>query len=216
MTHYKKMADQFPDFDQSALPAIPAHWTDSSFRNDVCPSFTTGNTETGHFLHIFIDAEDPARREFAEGGRFTVCYPDSDPRESLSIECWQDALLAVSLWEQQQTSAAVSESIDDSGFDAEDYAGWIQAHTEAGGGLVTFPDGSGALITPTALVVWVVTGEQGPLGRFVDVRHPDEGGYLLRDARLARQAADVPDPDPRNMFEQITAMILQSPSNRES
>ncbi|MBU4531248.1 MAG: hypothetical protein KUA43_13880 [Hoeflea sp.] len=215
MKPFPKMADQFPDFDQTTLPPIPPHWTDSSWRNDACPSFTIGDVDGGWFLHVFIDHSDPAKREFSEGGRFTVCYPDDDPRESLSREFWHDVLLAAALWEQEQTRAVAS-SVDDCGFDTEDFSAWIHQRIDDGGGLVTFPDGSGALITPTAFVVWVVTGENGPLGRFVDVQHPDEAGYLLRDARFARQAVDVPDPDPRNMFEQIVAMVLQSPSNRES
>ena len=65
------MKAAFPDFDQSTLPNIPVNWNDSSWHNEPCPSFTIGDA-SGEFLQVFIDYPETDKREFPEGGRFTV------------------------------------------------------------------------------------------------------------------------------------------------
>lgn len=82
------IAREFPDFDLATLPPIPEGWTDSSWHNDACPSFTKGE------LQLFIDYADPARRELGiEAPRFalmrmpdlTLCWSDE----------WADVLAAI-------------------------------------------------------------------------------------------------------------------------
>ncbi len=68
---FQIMAAQFPSFDQSTLPAIPANWVDVSWHNDVCPSFKCG------YWRIFIEDANPDLREFPECKRYYV-HPDHD------------------------------------------------------------------------------------------------------------------------------------------
>ena len=59
---------EFPRFDTATLPPIPAGFEDSSWHNDVCPSFLNIKRQ----LQIFIDYADPAEREFPKSKRFRV------------------------------------------------------------------------------------------------------------------------------------------------
>lgn len=65
---------EFPDFPEADMPGIPAGFTDISWRNDVCPSFS--NDAAG--LVVFIDFLDKPRREFPESERFTVMGWDGE------------------------------------------------------------------------------------------------------------------------------------------
>ncbi len=49
---YKK---EFDDFEMDL--EIPKHWEDTSWHNDVCPSFRNKNTG------VFVDYKDPSMRE---------------------------------------------------------------------------------------------------------------------------------------------------------
>lgn len=57
---------EFPDYDPSTMPAIPAHWLDSSWVNEPCPSFEVNG------LRVFVDYADASSREFPETERFSV------------------------------------------------------------------------------------------------------------------------------------------------
>jgi len=65
---FPNMAKEFPTFDQSTLPAIPAGFVDTSWVNDQCPNFLG----MGDTLGLFIDFADPADRDFPESSRFTL------------------------------------------------------------------------------------------------------------------------------------------------
>ena len=68
---FSLMAREFPDYDQTTLPVIPHYWMDTSWHNDVCPSFTaTPAALDGTGVHIFCDYADEASREF---GRLEQC-----------------------------------------------------------------------------------------------------------------------------------------------
>ncbi len=67
MRHFT-IATEFPDFDASTLPLIPAGWTDASWANDCCPCFETADKR----WVVWIDYADPARREFADARRYTA------------------------------------------------------------------------------------------------------------------------------------------------
>lgn len=86
--------DQFPDFELDV--AIPSGFVDTSFRNDICPSWT--DAETG--LQLFVDFKEPLDREFPESPRFTLHRADIvDGKTSLTdiilTESWSDVLKAI-------------------------------------------------------------------------------------------------------------------------
>lgn len=57
---------EFPDFPADAMPAIPAGFTDRSWRNEPCPCFI--HEATG--VVLWIDYPEPASREVPELPRF--------------------------------------------------------------------------------------------------------------------------------------------------
>lgn len=59
---------EFPRFDAATLPAIPAGFEDSSWHNDVCPSFLDKERR----LQVFIDYADTSEREFEKSRRFRL------------------------------------------------------------------------------------------------------------------------------------------------
>ena len=61
------LAREFPEFDQSTLPPLPAGVVETSWRNDICPSFRLPSG-----LYLFIDYLAPALREFPESFRLCV------------------------------------------------------------------------------------------------------------------------------------------------
>lgn len=48
---------------------IPQSWEDTSYKNDVCPSFCDPN---GYRMKLFVDYLNPERRDFPEGKRFVM------------------------------------------------------------------------------------------------------------------------------------------------
>ena len=74
----------FPEYDQTTLPAIPATWVDTSWRNDVCPSWQFGEYQ------IFIDHANPTERETG-GERYFVNDVESGDCFLVSDD-WGDVL----------------------------------------------------------------------------------------------------------------------------
>lgn len=64
---WPNIAGEFPDYPLESLPAVPSDWTDESWGNDTCPSWTT---PTG--IHVFVDYPDESMREMPGGSRYTV------------------------------------------------------------------------------------------------------------------------------------------------
>lgn len=96
---FETMANAFPDFDQSTLPAIPADWKDSSYGNDMAPSFMALDAIEieghGHgFIQVFVDYVEPEKREFehADGKRFCVLCSTETTAESIETNDWQTVL----------------------------------------------------------------------------------------------------------------------------
>lgn len=86
---YPGIAHEFPDYDQTTLPAIPAGWTDASWHNDTCPKFETSNTD----VIVFIDYADPEERECKPIPRFSVQeWTDLDCDELLASDDWAEVL----------------------------------------------------------------------------------------------------------------------------
>jgi hypothetical protein len=81
---------EFPDFPAADMPAIPAGFVDTSWHNDVCPSFTSDSAG----LIIWIDYLDPANREFgAKYHRFDIMQQDCGVErggESLMTDDWAE------------------------------------------------------------------------------------------------------------------------------
>ena len=63
--------NEFPDFGTLDV-TLPEGFIDTSWHNDVSPSFTRDN------LLIWIDYKEPSDREFPETKRFTLCLLDPE------------------------------------------------------------------------------------------------------------------------------------------
>lgn len=84
--YWTKLAEEFPDFDQSTLPAVPAKWEDVSWHNDATPSWSPS---PDHSLLVYVDYADPVQREVQGGYRFTVINEDVS---LLETDNWQEVL----------------------------------------------------------------------------------------------------------------------------
>jgi hypothetical protein len=60
--------DEFPDYSPAEMPAIPPGFDDTSWRNNVCPSFTSDPLG----LTLWIDYAAPAEREFPTWPRYRL------------------------------------------------------------------------------------------------------------------------------------------------
>lgn len=65
MTDYRT---EFPDFEPADMPAVPAGFMDSSWRFNVCPTFTSDPLG----LNLWIDYLNPADREHQGWLRFRL------------------------------------------------------------------------------------------------------------------------------------------------
>lgn len=85
--------EEFPDFVMDV--EIPAGWIDTSWHNDVSPSFETRG------LRIWVDFADPGRREFEDRPRFTVAEYTDDMdwvADHLSTDDWSAVLQFVAAY----------------------------------------------------------------------------------------------------------------------
>ncbi|KRR21687.1 hypothetical protein CQ13_06450 [Bradyrhizobium retamae] len=73
------------------MPAMPAGFVDSSWGNDVCPSFTNEAAK----LVIWCDYPKPEEREFPEWLRFHVCAIDESADNNLRDLFWADDWQAI-------------------------------------------------------------------------------------------------------------------------
>lgn len=94
---------EFPQFPHADMPPIPADWEDSSWHNDVCPSFRVmqgGDGDSNYeFSRVWIAESDPAERELPEMPRFIVSYEngESDSVDGLVSDNWADVLAYVAI-----------------------------------------------------------------------------------------------------------------------
>jgi hypothetical protein len=68
---------EFPDFDASTMPEIPADFVDCSWHNDTCPSFYNEKLS----MYIYVDYADKLLREFKESERFGLAVIGNDNDE---------------------------------------------------------------------------------------------------------------------------------------
>lgn len=82
--------EEFPSFPSHAIPAelLGNGWTDTSYRNDVCPSF-----EHGEFT-VFVDFPDASVREYADATRYRVYHPNGEEESN----DWFDIVEFVRFW----------------------------------------------------------------------------------------------------------------------
>lgn len=113
MTRFAQMANEFPTFDQSTLPTIPAHWQDSSWHNDVCPSFLAAGNFDGSNARVFIDYVKPEDREYPEYERYAVTFDDGSGMSCGDVvsDNWREILEAVAAWERDDLSARYEKAI---------------------------------------------------------------------------------------------------------
>lgn len=81
---------EFRSFDASTLPAIPPLFVDTSWRNDICPTFSAETLG----LTIWVDYPEAKDREFPEWKRFrvTTLTGHDDIRDLLETDSWVDVL----------------------------------------------------------------------------------------------------------------------------
>lgn len=84
--------NQFPAQFNDAHPTIPAGWQDTSWGNDVCPSYLTPNG-----LRVWVDHPDADKREFSEMPRYAVTREseDGDVTELCTTDDWAQVLRVV-------------------------------------------------------------------------------------------------------------------------
>lgn len=76
-----------------ACPDLPQGWVDTSWHNDVCPSYAVGDV-----LAVFMDHPVAPEREFPESPRYTVHdswqleHTALDIAVPLMTEDWQEVL----------------------------------------------------------------------------------------------------------------------------
>ena len=88
MTNYEK---EFPDFGPLGV-SIPEGFTDTSWHNDACPSFTS------EAFKIWVDYANPDNREIPQSTRFTLCRVDAEGEyvsTVLASDNWADIVKAL-------------------------------------------------------------------------------------------------------------------------
>lgn len=88
----RRYQTEFPDFGTFDLP-LPDGFADTSWHNDVCPSFER-DLGDDTYLRIFVDYANPADRENPGAKRFTCqrVMPDGDTVRGLHSDAWQAVL----------------------------------------------------------------------------------------------------------------------------
>lgn len=85
----------FPDYPAADMPTIPAGFEDTSWHNDICPSFT----DAINGYRLFIDYADRAMREFDDATKRFTLYPldeDGEQGEPLvETESWNEMLCEI-------------------------------------------------------------------------------------------------------------------------
>lgn len=72
---------EFPDFAEGDIPTVflAPPWRDESWHNEACPSFSRAlPSDPERRIFVFVDYVDPAKREFAEGPRYSVRIDDEE------------------------------------------------------------------------------------------------------------------------------------------
>lgn len=79
---------EFGDFPDADMPTLPEGWADTSYHNDMGPSFE--HEAAG--WRLWVQWSDPAQREFEDTPRFSLCPTDD--------RAWEFTHTAFDTWEQ--------------------------------------------------------------------------------------------------------------------
>lgn len=85
--------EEFPSYPADQMPAIPAEFMDTSWRNDMCPSFTSDKLK----LHLWVDFPQMQDREH-EGPRFILEEQENGIETGklvVETENWDEVLAAI-------------------------------------------------------------------------------------------------------------------------
>lgn len=112
---YELARREFPDYANELFPAaIPEGFTDSSWRNDTCPSVSAEFGESR--LRIWFEMEAPESREYEGAARYTVTFEympaGVDSVTMLETEDWGDVL---ALFANSDFAAAIARPIANHG-----------------------------------------------------------------------------------------------------
>ena len=78
--------NQFPDYDDTPLMSDwsgVSTWEDSSWKNDVCPVFSSTDIMAGYIVKVWSEYDDEDKREDSDAGQYLVTLSD---REDTFIE----------------------------------------------------------------------------------------------------------------------------------
>lgn len=82
---------EFPDYPATEMVGVPAGFTDTSWHNDVCPSFTSDVLG----MTIWVDFPHADDREYPDYPRFRVTPQDHGVEcsgESFESDVWDDVI----------------------------------------------------------------------------------------------------------------------------
>jgi hypothetical protein len=96
---FPNVIKEFPDYDLATLPPIPSGWVDSSWHNDVSPSFVIDDK-----WQVFVDFEDPKLREFPGQPRYCVLHiaDGFDVKDLLSTNDWYAVLSLITKLQKEK------------------------------------------------------------------------------------------------------------------
>lgn len=80
---------EFPDFVMDVV--VPSDFKDTSWRNDVCPSFMA------HGLCLWIDYKEPEKREM-QGKRFAIVTVDEEQQRGetlIETDDWSEVIAKI-------------------------------------------------------------------------------------------------------------------------
>ena len=67
--------NQFPDYDDTPLMSDwkgDSTWDDSSWKNDICPSFTSTDIMAGYIVKVFSEYDNEDKREVPDDPQYYV------------------------------------------------------------------------------------------------------------------------------------------------
>jgi hypothetical protein len=91
----------FPDFGELDIQ-LPAGFSDTSYKNDTCPSFSSEKFTNGSSLALFVDYKEVDKREYENTKRFLLVHRDSDDtyvKDLVHTDSFEEVLKAVADYE---------------------------------------------------------------------------------------------------------------------
>lgn len=92
---------EFPDYPVADMPTLPDTFSDTSWHNDTCPSFTSDALG----LIVWIDYSNPDDREFPDGPRFGLMEQQNGCELGcglLETDDWDEVLTFIANWRKPE------------------------------------------------------------------------------------------------------------------